>query len=131
MRLNHFDLHVPDVSRTASIFVGYFDFEKQFERKGLTILRDESGLELVISEPVPGFGTSDQVSLDVVTYHIGFMLDERQAVDDLFAKLATADVELRQPPKAIRGGWLFYCLAPGRILIEIGCRAPQDRLVEP
>lgn len=122
MRINHLDIHVPDVQRTAAVLVNHFGFREEFSRVGLAILRDEANLELVVSEPVSGFGTADQVSLGASTYHIGFILDSAEAVDQMYASLQFADVELNRKPKAIRGGWLFYCTVPGRIQIEIGFR---------
>lgn len=122
MRINHLDVHVPDVQRTAAVLVTHFGFRQEFARDGLIVLRDEADFELVVSQPVAGFGTSDQVSLGTSTYHIGFMLESADSVDKMYANLQLADVELNRPPKAIRGGWLFYCMAPGRIQIEIGFR---------
>ncbi|OWV83209.1 VOC family protein [Rhizobium sp. R693] len=122
MLLNHLDLHVPDVQRTAAVLVTYFGFRQEFSRTGLVILRDEANFELVVSEPVAGFGTADQMRLGVSTYHIGFILNSTEAVDQMYASLQLADVELGRPPKAIRGGWLFYCTIPGRIQVEVGFR---------
>lgn len=122
MRLNHLDVHVPDVVRTASLFTSVFGLRETFSRPGLIILSDDEGFELVISEPVSGFETSDQVTLGKSTYHVGFIVDSTKEVDDVFLRLQSADVQLGRPPKAIRGGWLFYCTAPGNIQIEVGCR---------
>ena len=94
MLLNHLDLHVPDVQRTAAVLVTYFGFRQEFSRTGLVILRDEANFELVVSEPVAGFGTADQMRLGVSTYHIGFILNSTEAVDQMYASLQLADVEL-------------------------------------
>lgn len=122
MRLNHLDVHVPDVVRTAALFVSVFGLRERFSRPGFVILNDDDGFELVISEPVLGFGTSDQVALGASTYHMGFIVESAKEVDDIFLKLQSADVQLKRPPQAIRGGWLFYCTVPGNIQIEVGCR---------
>ena len=76
----------------------------------------------MISRPIEKFGGADTVTAGFNTYHIGFIVDTRAEVDRLYAALKTAGVELWSEPRAMRGGWLFYCFAPGRILVEIGCR---------
>ncbi|NTF41988.1 VOC family protein [Rhizobium rhizogenes] len=124
MRLNHLDLHVPDVAATRDFLVSVFGLTEVETRRanGLAILRDDAGLELVISRPIEKFGGADSVSVGHNTYHIGFMQPSREAVDVLYERAKSAGCEIWQPPAAIRGGWLFYCFAPGRILIEVGWR---------
>ncbi|RKD56679.1 VOC family protein [Rhizobium sp. WW_1] len=124
MRLNHLDLHVPDVAATRDVLVSAFGLTEVGTRgaNGLAILRDDAGLELVISRPVEKFGGGDAVSVGLNTYHIGFMQPSREAVDALFERAKSAGCEIWQPPAARRGGWSFYCFAPGRILIEVGWR---------
>ncbi|MFC5759805.1 VOC family protein [Rhizobium sp. GCM10022189] len=126
MRLNHLDFHVPDIAATADFFLRYFALELQEmnERIGRAILRDEQGTEIVLSRPVPKFGGADQVGLQRQTYHIGFILAERAQVDRLHGRLAADGADVSGPPAAIRGGWLFYCTAPGNVLVEIGWRPP-------
>ena len=124
MRLNHLDLHVPDVAATRDFFVSVFGLTEVETRgaNGLAILRDDAGLELVLSRPVEKFGGADTVSVGRNTYHIGFILPSREAVDAQFERAKAAGCESWEPPAAIRGGWVFYCFAPGRILIEVGWR---------
>lgn len=124
MRLNHLDLHVPDVAATRDFFRDHLGLSEVETRgaDGLAILRDSAGLELVISRPIEKFGAVDAETAGVNTYHIGFMQPQRSQVDDLFERLLAAGAEIWAEPRAIRGGWLFYCFAPGRILIEIGWR---------
>lgn len=122
MRLNHLDLHVPDVASTRDFFRDRLGFTETETRgmDGLAILHDDAGLELVISRPIAKFGSGDTPTAGVNTYHIGFMLGSREEVDALFDQLRAAGAETGGEPRAVRGGWLFYCFAPGRILIEIG-----------
>jgi catechol 2,3-dioxygenase-like lactoylglutathione lyase family enzyme len=128
MRLNHLDLHVPDVAATRDFFRDYLDFTEVETRgnNGLAILKDDAGLEFVISHPVAKFGGADTPTVGANTYHIGFIQPSREDVNGLFERLRAAGVEIQGEPQAIRGGWLFYCFAPGRILIEIGWR-PVDQ----
>lgn len=131
MRLNHLDLHVPDVGATRDFFVSVFGLTEVETRgaNGLAILRDDAGLELVISRPVEKFGGADTVSVGRNTYHIGFMQPSREAVDLLFERAKSAGCEIWKPPSAIRGGWAFYCFAPGQILVEVGWRMDLALLV--
>jgi catechol 2,3-dioxygenase-like lactoylglutathione lyase family enzyme len=127
MRMNHLDLHVPDVAATSDFLVQQFGLILHEMRgvNGLAILNDKAGLEIVISKPIEKFGGSDQLKLGANTYHIGFMLPEKDAVNRLYDTLKQSGAELWSEPQAIRGDWLFYCLAPGRILIEVGWR-PEE-----
>ena len=128
MRLNHLDLHVPDVAATSDFFIRHLGLRLVEMRGagGLAILEDDAGLELVVSRPIEKFGGADQLALGAVTYHIGFMLPERRDVDLLHEALLADGAALSGPPQAMRGGWLFYCTAPGGILVEIGCRGPRS-----
>jgi extradiol dioxygenase family protein len=124
MRLNHLDLHVHDVAATRDFFLHYFGFE-HVETKGihgLAILRDSAGLELVISRPAEKYGGADQVTLGVNTYHIGFILPKKEDVDALYLRMKAAQAEIRHEPREVRQGWLFYCMAPGHVLVEVGWR---------
>ncbi len=124
MRLNHLDFHVHDLATTAEFFTRHFGLTLKDMRgqNGLAILSDDAGLEIVLSHAIAKFGTADQVELQRQTYHIGFILPEREDVDRVYAGLAAAGAALSGPPAAMRGGWLFYCTAPGNILVEIGWR---------
>ncbi|MDL2398682.1 VOC family protein [Rhizobium mayense] len=124
MRLNHLDLHVPDVAATRDFFVSVFDFTEieTGRANGRAILRDDAGLELVVSRPADAFGGADSASVGRNTYHIGFVLPSREAVDAQFERVNLAGCEICKPPSAVRGGWLFYCFAPGQVLIEVSWR---------
>lgn len=124
MRLNHLDLHVPDVTATRDFFVKHFGFEPVETRgaAGLAILRDRGGLELVLSHPIAKFGGADTPSIGANTYHIGFIQETKAQVDELYLALREDGAEIWHEPREMRSGWLFYCFAPGRILIEVGWR---------
>jgi catechol 2,3-dioxygenase-like lactoylglutathione lyase family enzyme len=124
--LNHLDLYVPDVAATRDFFVRHFGFRHQDTRGAdrLAVLHDDAGLELVISKPISQLGGAEQVALGLTTYHIGFRLPSVQKVDEVFGCLQAGSEREMDPPKKIRGRYLFYCLAPGNILVEVasaGC----------
>jgi catechol 2,3-dioxygenase-like lactoylglutathione lyase family enzyme len=123
MRLNHLDLHVPDVAATAHFFTTYLGLTPVETRAngGLMILSDGHGLELVLSHAIAKFGSTDQTTSQLVSYHVGFIVERRDEVDRVHAAM-TADGLEPQAPREMRGGWLFYCYAPGNILVEIGAR---------
>jgi len=124
MRLNHLDLHVPEVTATAEFFVTCLGFRLVETRGngGLAILSDGSGLELVLSHPVEKFGGAHQASTGHFSYHIGFILDDRAEVDRAFERIKASAATVWGEPREMRGGWLFYCVIPGNILVEIGAR---------
>ncbi|WP_105427682.1 VOC family protein [Neorhizobium tomejilense] len=124
MRMNHIDIHVPDVAATSAFLIRHFGLTLRETRggNGLAILNDDSGLEIVVSRPVEKFGGAEQQALGVVTYHLGFIQPERTEVDGLYRELKAGDAELVGEPREMRGGYLFYCLAPGRVMIEVGWR---------
>jgi extradiol dioxygenase family protein len=128
MRMNHLDLHVPDVAAAREFFVDIFGLKatETRGRDGLAILNDDAGLEIVLSRPVEKYGAADTVSVGVNTYHIGFILPERDDVDTLYTRLIDGGYEAWHEPRAIRGGWLFYAMGPGKILIEVGWRPAAD-----
>ncbi|MBZ9791305.1 VOC family protein [Rhizobium sp. 3T7] len=125
MRMNHIDIHVPDVAATAAFLVRHFGLYLLEMRgaSGLAILGDDAGLEIVVSHPNEKFGSGHQQALYLVTYHLGFIQTEQSNVDRLYSALKESDAELVGEPREMRGGYFFYCMAPGRVLIEVGWRA--------
>lgn len=121
MRLNHLDLHVPDVAAARDFFVNIFGLRltETRGRDGLAILHDDSGLELVLSRPVEKFGGADQVAAGVMTYHVGFIVPSRGDVDATYERLLAGGYEAWHEPRELRGGWGFYAVGPGQILVEV------------
>lgn len=124
MRMNHIDIHVPDIAATSDFLIRHFGLTLREMRgaNGLAILEDDAGLEIVVSKPIEKFGGAEQQALGLVTYHLGFIQFERDQVDRVYRELKTSDAELVGEPREMRGGYLFYCMAPGRVLIEVGWR---------
>jgi catechol 2,3-dioxygenase-like lactoylglutathione lyase family enzyme len=122
--MNHIDIHVPDVTATTDFLVRHFGLTLREMRGagGLAILEDDAGLEIVVSHPIEKFGGGEQQAIGLVTYHLGFIQTDRLEVDRLYRQLKESDAELVGEPREMRGGYLFYCMAPGRVLIEVGWR---------
>ena len=108
MKLNHLDLHVPDVAAPSAFFQRYYGFALIDTRAkgGLAILSDGDGMELVLSQPVAAFGSVDQSERKTVSYHIGFIVEAREEVDRLFKAMGEDGLGV-QAPREMRGGYLF------------------------
>lgn len=104
MRLNHIDLHVPDVAATAEFFTTYLGLVLIETRVngGLAILSDGGGVELVLSHAVAKFGSTDQAESRLVSYHVGFIVEGRDEVDRVYAAMATGGLG-PQAPREMRG----------------------------
>lgn len=76
---------------------------------------------LVISPPIAKLGGGDQVSLGLQTYHIGFLLPERLAVEDAYRRILPSGIRITEPEER-HGAYVFYMVIPGNILVEIGQR---------
>ena len=122
MQLNHLDLSVPDVPAAVSFFETAFGFTllKTKGNDGMAILRGDGGVVLVLTRAAP-----TPSPLYPKTFHIGFLLPSEAAVWDAFQRMQTAGIELPQEPQTMRGSLLFYCQAPGGLLVEVGHR-PMD-----
>ena len=119
MQLNHLDIPVPDVRSTATFFERFFDL-KLVEMKGrdaLAILKDEAGFTLVLSPVRPGAQALPE------PFHVGFHLDSEEAVRAMHARITEGGVERVSALDHRRGALLFYCYAPGPVLVEVAHRA--------
>ena len=115
MQLNHIDLPVPDVAATADFFVRGFGFTVAETRgnHGMAILT-APGMVLVL--------TRDPDAVYPSLFHIGFLQPSEEAVHAAWAHLQASGVELPEAPKHMRDSLLFYCRAPGGILVEVSHR---------
>ena len=118
MRLNHLDLAVPDVAHTAAFFKAVFGFT-EIETRGKTgamTLLESEGFELVLTR------ASADTPPYPKTFHVGFLVPAEQDVRDAYARLATAGTDLPEAPRLLRGRLMFYCRAPGGVLVEVSHR---------
>jgi lactoylglutathione lyase len=116
MRLNHVNLTVPDVSRTREFFETYFGFRSLVlkGRDALAVLVDETGFILTLNN----FDKATEVEYPGA-FHIGFMQESRERVDEMYKRLTSGGFEV-DPPKEFHGAWTFYFRAPGGFLVEVG-----------
>ena len=118
MHLNHLNLVVPDLDAAQELFTGVFGFDVVLRRgDALAALTGERGFTLVLSDS-RRFG-GDGAPRYPEGFHIGFLQETRAAVDALYARLATAPVEVGHAPRTMHGSYGFYCTALGGLLIEI------------
>jgi lactoylglutathione lyase len=122
MRVNHVNLTVPDVGQTREFFETFFGLKCVAERgrNTLAVMIDETGFVFTLSN----FENATKVEYPGA-FHIGFMQDSRERVDEIYQQLKAGGYEA-EPPKEFHGAWTFYFRAPGGVLVEVG---HQQRLV--
>jgi lactoylglutathione lyase len=115
MRLNHLNLTVPDVPQTREFFETYFGFRcvEEKGRNALAVLVDESGFVLTLNN----FEKAAKVEYPGA-FHIGFMQESRERVDEMYLRLKSGGNEV-EPPRQFHGAWTFYFRAPGGFLVEV------------
>jgi lactoylglutathione lyase len=115
MRLNHLNLAVPNVPQAREFFETYFGFRciAAPGRDVLAVLMDESGFLLNLSN----FDKATEVKYPGA-FHIGFMQESRERVDEIHARLKSDGFDVK-PPRDYHGAWTFYFRAPGGFVVEI------------
>jgi catechol 2,3-dioxygenase-like lactoylglutathione lyase family enzyme len=114
MRLNHLNLTVPDVDQSRRFFETYFGLRCLMDRGNIAVLMDESGFVFTLSN----FDKATEVHYPGA-FHVGFMQDSRERVDEIYARLKTDGFDVKTP-KEFHGAWTFYFNAPGGFLVEVG-----------
>jgi lactoylglutathione lyase len=115
MSLNHLNLTVPNVQETRKFFENLFGFRCLLEkgRDTLAVLTDDSGFVLTLNN----FDRASSVQYPG-GFHIGFMQEDRQRVDDIHRRLHEGGFH-PEPPKEFHGAWTFYFTAPGGFVVEV------------
>lgn len=138
-RLNHIDLVVPNVKENRAFFEKYFGFRCIVDRGDkLVVMTDGAGFALTLSSLEIG-AELDQFQRTRTTdpkekgsggpdtkkpveypagFHIGFMQDSREAVDEIYKELKSGGVGVEQP-KDYHGAWTFFVRAPGGYFVEV------------
>lgn len=116
MKLNHINLVVTDVAAAVGFFEQYFGF-KCTGIKGdnvVAILKGADDFTLVIM-------TSKDTGVNYPqAFHIGFMQEDNGAVNNIYNRLKSGDIDVGQEPRKIRDSFGFY-FNFGNIMIEVGC----------
>ena len=115
MQLNHLNLTVPDVTLSREFLETYFGLECVADKgnNSIAILTDESGFILTLNN----FEKVSEVTYPGA-FHIGFMQESRERVDEIYRHLKSGGFEV-DPPKEFHGAWTFYIRAPGGFLVEV------------
>ena len=115
MKLNHVNLVVSNVAEAIIFFETYFNF-KCTDIKGdniVAILKGADDFTLVIMTTKEG----DAIYPDA--FHIGFMLDNTNAVTETYEKLKNGAIAVGQEPRKIRDSFGFY-FNFDTVMIEVG-----------
>ena len=115
MKLNHINLVVSNVAEAIVFFETYFNF-KSTDVKGdnvVAILKGADDFTLVIMTNKEGKAIYPNA------FHIGFMLDNTNAVTETYEKLKSGGIAVGQEPRKIRDSFGFY-FTFDNIMIEVG-----------
>ena len=112
LRLNHVDLVVADIPANRDFLGAWFGLQVEVDKPEICLMRDSAGLLLILRTPENG--DSPVYPRD---FHLGFFIPDEATVTDLYARMTTQGVTMRQsiegsPPK-------FRCLSPAGLLVEV------------
>jgi predicted enzyme related to lactoylglutathione lyase len=115
MRLNHINLVVSNVADAINFFETYFNF-KCNDIKGdyiVAVLKNTDDFTLVIMTNKEGKAIYPDA------FHVGFMLDDTNAVTETYEKLKSGGIAVGQEPRKIRDSFGFY-FNFDTVMIEVG-----------
>jgi lactoylglutathione lyase len=117
MQLNHLNLTVKDVPATRTFFETYFDFTCTDPKlnDSLSVLTGPDNFLLVLMNQ--RFNDKENHTYPDA-FHIGFYLEDRDAVMALYQRLLDGGVLLDQAPQPMRKTFGFY-LTFDAIMIEV------------
>ena len=123
MHLNHLNLCVDNLAEARSFFEDLFEFQL-LDQKGeaIAVLDDGAGFTLVLAD-AGRFGS--ETPCYPAGFHVGFILDNQEQVDRIFARLAAANIQPPKHPAVLHGSYSFYFRARGDILFEVACPHQQ------
>lgn len=116
MKLNHLSFPSHDPARTAAFFERYLGFTLVLNA-GHCILK-RPGFDVVI-EDMRGSAESSWPP----TFHVGFELPSRAAVEALHAQMLADEVPMETAVISHERGSRFFCRAPGGVMFELNTRA--------
>jgi catechol 2,3-dioxygenase-like lactoylglutathione lyase family enzyme len=116
MKLNHINLTVTDVRKASDFLVNYFGMINMGGNNGMGFLTDEKdgwGFVLTLMKATEG-----QTKYPG-NFHIGFFIDGKETVDELYRRLKENGVEVPEPGDTGHS-YGFYVKAPGGFTVEVG-----------
>ena len=114
MEINHVNLPVDDVEGAQGFMTTYFGLEGRTTNDRIAVLADDRGFVLTLMNAGEGAGARSPS-------HLGFYLDDREAVEDLHRRFR-ADGFDPMEPQVQHGRYGFYVEAPGGLTVEVGAR---------
>jgi catechol-2,3-dioxygenase len=117
MKLNHLNLTVTDVLATQAFLEKYFGLRNMGGNSNIAFLSDENGIVLTLTSMKIGNETEVKYP---ATFHIGFIQESEQRVNDINRRLKDDGFDV-PPPSKQHGSWTFYFQAPGGFTIEVLC----------
>ncbi|WP_242220091.1 VOC family protein [Bacillus cereus group sp. BfR-BA-01380] len=126
MKLNHLNLCVNDLSAARAFFETFFDFQCLEEKgKALVVMSDTDGFILVLSDPKAFKDGKDAVYPEA--FHIGFLVEEPNEVDQVYNRLIEGGIEIDKKPYKLRGNsYGFYFTVFNGLMIEVSCLDYKD-----
>ena len=113
MILNHLNLAVSDVQGARDFLIKYFGLDPKGNKGNdrIAFLRDDNGMVLTLTRWRGG-------PTDPGAFHIGFIQDSPERVDEIHRRLKEDGFEVDAPAR-LHGSWTFYFLAPGGFVVEV------------
>jgi lactoylglutathione lyase len=116
MKLNHLNLTVTDPVETQEFLIKYFALKPRGKgNHNMAFLSDDNGI--VLSLMNPKVGRESEVKYPA-TFHVGFIQESEQAVDEINQRLKAAGFDVPLPSRQ-HGSWTFYFEAPGGFTVEV------------
>jgi catechol 2,3-dioxygenase-like lactoylglutathione lyase family enzyme len=124
MKLNHLNLCTSDVPGLSDFFTRFFGFELLAARgrDAFAILRGDDGFALNLMRSGRGGASIEYPD----GFHIGFLVAHADQVHAKHRELQDAGLEPGELQKLTRHGTpttIFYCEAPGGVLVEVSAEA--------
>lgn len=117
MKLNHLNLLVDDVQAANDFFVDALDFSLvKSGGDAMSVLSDSAGFTLIVADP-KRFGGDSPVYPE--GFHVGFIVESRDRVDEFHARLLERGLPLEQVPERRHGNYGFYFTALNGLLFEV------------
>ena len=114
MKLNHLNLTVTNALETQQFLEKYFGLRPMGKgNPKMAFLTDDNGLVLSL------FKVTQATEVKYPeTFHIGFIQESHEKVNEINRRLKEDGFEV-DPPAKMHGSWTFYFKAPGGFTIEV------------